>query len=196
MSDRRKPGYKHCEYQSFEYLQVDPLAQHVGPVHPIPPHWPYSAEQLPADVIAACDVLVVVVDVFSVVLLVVVEPVELPPVNLTVTTPCAGTLTVTAPPDSVAPVLAAFCPLLVTHACAAPGANPEKATLGLCADDPELVSTTTMLPSVFCAANASTPDIDPDSVSRRAPGRIQRLHMTNAQQTPDVITSDPDVSSR
>jgi len=173
--------YKHCEYQSFEYLQVDPLAQHVGPVHPIPPHWPYSAEQLlPLIVVVALAVLVVV-DVFSVVVVDDELPPLVLPVNLTVTTPCAGTLTVTAPPESVAPVDAAFCPLLVTHACAAPAVNPENATLGVCADEPELVSRRTTLPSVFRAANASTPDTEPDTARRCAPGRIQRLHMTNAQ---------------
>jgi hypothetical protein len=29
-------------------VQVDPVAQHVAPVHPCPPHWPYTAEQLTA----------------------------------------------------------------------------------------------------------------------------------------------------
>ena len=30
---------RHCQYQSFEYVHVDPAAQTVGPVHPIPPHY-------------------------------------------------------------------------------------------------------------------------------------------------------------
>jgi hypothetical protein len=28
--------YKHWEYQSFALVQVDPLAQHVAPAHPLP----------------------------------------------------------------------------------------------------------------------------------------------------------------
>ena len=31
------PG-KHCEYHSFWATQALPLAQHVAPVHPLPPH--------------------------------------------------------------------------------------------------------------------------------------------------------------
>lgn len=31
--------YRHCEYQSFEYLQVNGEAQTVQPPYPIPPHW-------------------------------------------------------------------------------------------------------------------------------------------------------------
>jgi hypothetical protein len=38
--------HRHCEYQSLEYLQVLPLWQHVAPVHPFPPHWPYLGAQL------------------------------------------------------------------------------------------------------------------------------------------------------
>lgn len=29
----------HCEYHSFVAIQTDPNVQHVGPVHPEPPHW-------------------------------------------------------------------------------------------------------------------------------------------------------------
>jgi hypothetical protein len=28
--------YKHWEYQSFAFVQAEPLAQHVGPVYPVP----------------------------------------------------------------------------------------------------------------------------------------------------------------
>jgi len=34
-----EPG-RHCEYQSFWYVQVQPETQVVAPVQPIPPHWP------------------------------------------------------------------------------------------------------------------------------------------------------------
>jgi len=37
---------RHWEYQSFDALQV-PEEQHVGPVHPDPPHWPYKAAHEP-----------------------------------------------------------------------------------------------------------------------------------------------------
>lgn len=33
--------HKHCEYQSFEKVQVDPAAHAFGPVHPLPPHCPH-----------------------------------------------------------------------------------------------------------------------------------------------------------
>ena len=39
------PAYKHCEYHAFEYLHVEPETQHVGPVYPVPPHWPHLAAQ-------------------------------------------------------------------------------------------------------------------------------------------------------
>lgn len=43
----------HCEYQSFCTVQVLPLTQAVGPVHPDPPHWAYfAAPTALADVVA------------------------------------------------------------------------------------------------------------------------------------------------
>lgn len=38
---------KHCEYQGFDTTQPLPASQHVGPAHPIPPHWPHIGEQGP-----------------------------------------------------------------------------------------------------------------------------------------------------
>jgi hypothetical protein len=33
--------HRHCEYQGFEYLHVDPATQVVGPLYPWPPHCPH-----------------------------------------------------------------------------------------------------------------------------------------------------------
>lgn len=52
----------HCEYQSLLYLQV-PCEQHLGPAHPLPPHWPYNGEQLPV----GCEADDVVLDETAVV---------------------------------------------------------------------------------------------------------------------------------
>jgi hypothetical protein len=54
----------------------DPVEQHVGPVHPSPPHWPHSAEQPPPPL----EVVVVVPGAEEVV---VVPPPPPPLVSLT-----------------------------------------------------------------------------------------------------------------
>jgi len=72
-------------------VQVDPEAQVVGPVHPVPPHWPYFAatpvleevEALLVEVVVLIVVLVVVVGLAVVLVLLlalaVVVGLELPP---------------------------------------------------------------------------------------------------------------------
>ena len=57
-------------------LQVDPEAQQVAPVQPVPPHCPYTAEQLPLEVLV--DVVLAVV-VEEAALVVVVAKVVAPP---------------------------------------------------------------------------------------------------------------------
>jgi hypothetical protein len=56
---------KHCEYQSFENTHFAPLTHAVPPVHPEPPHWPYSGTLPPppplADVVVTAGALDVVV---------------------------------------------------------------------------------------------------------------------------------------
>lgn len=65
--------YRHCEYQSLEYLHVLPDAQAVHPVHPLPPHWPYKVcvhevELAEAELlVVVLELLVVVVDALDVV---------------------------------------------------------------------------------------------------------------------------------
>lgn len=41
LEDTLRDAYKHCEYQSFTYVHVDPATQVVGPFQLLPPHWPY-----------------------------------------------------------------------------------------------------------------------------------------------------------
>lgn len=72
---------RHCEYQSLEYLQVEPQMHVVEPVYPIPPHCPHIATPPVHDdavEVAALELLVVdvledvVVDAFEVL----VEPLD------------------------------------------------------------------------------------------------------------------------
>lgn len=86
-----------------------------------------------------CEVVVVVliverevvevVEVRMLVVVVVVVPTVPPPVNLTVTTPFAGTLTVIAPPDKLDEVDAKVLLCEVTYAAADEGVKPLNETL-------------------------------------------------------------------
>ena len=64
----RKTAYRspqelrHWLYQSLLYLHV-PAAHVVGPVHPLPPHCPYSGEPAPVEVLVAALELLVLLDV-------------------------------------------------------------------------------------------------------------------------------------
>jgi hypothetical protein len=64
-----KLSYKHCEYQSFEYLQV-PAEQHFGPFQPKPPHCPHIPEHVPVPAEEVVEVAKVV-DVLELVVVVV-----------------------------------------------------------------------------------------------------------------------------
>lgn len=122
----------------------------VHPCQVTPPHCPYSAAVQVADDVAELDVTevlnVVAVEVAEQLLL--VAPPE-PPVSFRVTTPYAGTDTVTAPHDRAAVVELRVLLLSVTQAAALAAVKPEKVVLMLCALPPELMSTTTTEPSVF-----------------------------------------------
>jgi hypothetical protein len=110
--------------------------------------------------------------------------VDPPPASLIVTTPLLETVTETVPPDSVAVVAAALLLLSDIQACAEVAEKPDRLTLMFWLLDPELVKTTMTLPSVFWNAAVTTPDGDPETATRFAPGRMKRLHMTKAQNMP------------
>lgn len=112
-------------------------------------------------------------------------------VSFTVTTERAGSETVTAPPESVAPVDATECELSVSQADAAEGLNPLKDTLADWAEPPEFVKTTTTEPSVFLKAPIATLEIVPEVPTRTAPGRINRDHIASAQRRPEGIAFAP-----
>lgn len=112
-------------------------------------------------------------------------------VNFTVTTERAGSETVTAPPESVAPVDATECELSVSQAEAAEGLNPLIETLADWAEPPEFVKTTTTDPSVFLKAPIATLEMVPEVPTRTAPGRMNRDHMASAQRRPEGIAFAP-----
>lgn len=65
---------RHCEYQAFWYVQVYGDTHAVGPVHPLPPHWPYLAcVSVVAVGVADVAVLVFTLDVVRVVAVVLEE---------------------------------------------------------------------------------------------------------------------------
>lgn len=112
-------------------------------------------------------------------------------VSFTVTTERAGSETVTAPPESVAPVDATECELSVSQADAAEGVNPLKETFADWAEPPELVKTMTTEPSLFLNAPIATLEIVPEVPTRTAPGRINRDHIAIAQRRPDGMAFAP-----
>lgn len=112
-------------------------------------------------------------------------------VSFTVTTERAGSETVTAPPESVAPVDATECELSVSQADAAEGVNPLKETFADWAEPPEFVKTTTTEPSMFLNAPIATLEIVPEVPTRTAPGRIKRDHIAIAHRRPDGMAFAP-----
>jgi hypothetical protein len=80
---------------------VEPAAQVVDPVYPVPPHWPYLGMRAPvtAEVVAA-ELLVLEVDVISVVDVAGLVVVPLPDPEVVTTTPPGPATPVVREPDS------------------------------------------------------------------------------------------------
>lgn len=97
----------------------------------------------------------------------------------------------TTPPASEAEVIFTELELSVSHALAADGVNPLKDTAADCAELPELVNTTTTLPSVFLNAPICTLVIVPVVPNLTAPGRMNLLHIAKAHSLPEGVAVAP-----
>jgi hypothetical protein len=126
------------------------LTHVVHPFQPMPPHWLQRAAAQAEDVLPAVGVMVDVVRLVAVSVVVMLDdpppPPTVPPVSFTVTTPLAGTETVTLPAEANVAVL------LVAQAEAAVGVKSVKASWADWPDVPLFVNTTTTEPSVLTKA--------------------------------------------